>query len=197
MTGIYKVPVDTPVRLDRYGLRGDTIADTRHHGGPDQAIYIYGTLDYEWWSDKLGRELLPGTFGENLTVDGLASAAFSVGDRLHVGAATVEVTAPRIPCATLAARMGDPTFVKKFRDAERPGLYCRVIQEADVQAGDDVRVEPYRHETITIVEMFRYFYKRELSEEVLRQHLAAPIAVRDRVQREQELQQLLAAGGNV
>jgi MOSC domain-containing protein YiiM len=52
----------------------------------------------------------------------------------------LEVTAPRIPCATLAARMGDPQFVKKYRRAERPGLYCRVIREGNLQTGNEVRL---------------------------------------------------------
>lgn len=60
-----------------------------------------------WWSFEKGQTLLPGTFGENLTISELESASFCVGDRLKVGAVTLEITAPRIPCATLAARMCD------------------------------------------------------------------------------------------
>ncbi len=63
----------------------------------------------------------PGTFGDNLTLSDLESAQFNIGDRFHIGSVMLEVTAPRIPCATLAARMGDPHFVKKYRRAERPG----------------------------------------------------------------------------
>jgi MOSC domain-containing protein YiiM len=47
------------------------------------------------------------------------------------------LTAPRIPCGTLALRMGDPGFVKQFRAAERPGLYCRVVRAGDIQVGKD------------------------------------------------------------
>ena len=128
MTGIYKQPVLNPVHISSNGLMGDAICDTENHGGVDQAVYIYGEPDYAHWAKVFGREMLPGTFGENLTMSDLESADFNVGDELHVGAVTLQVTCPRIPCVTLATRMGDPGFVKLFREVERPGLYCRVLQ---------------------------------------------------------------------
>ena len=128
ITGIFKRPVTGPVRIGGLGLEGDFIGSAKHHGGPDQAVYIYGTTDYDWWSRELGRTMEPGIFGENLTIGGLESAPVCIGDQFLVGSAVLQVTAPRIPCVTLAARMGDPAFVKRFRQAERPGLYCRVLQ---------------------------------------------------------------------
>lgn len=191
-TGIYKKPVQALVQITRTGIPGDAVLDTKHHGGVDQAIYIYGTPDYAWWSQELGQELLPGTFGENLTIGGLESAAFNVGDRLHIGGAILEVTAPRIPCGTLASRMGDPLFVKRFRAAERPGLYCRVIREGQVQALDSVTLEPYAGETVSVLELFRSFYEENQDEATLRRHLAAPIAIRDREEKETKLAALSA-----
>lgn len=186
-TGIYKTPLEGAAWVTRNGFADDFIADTKHHGGVDQAVYVYGEADYQWWAGELGRPLAPGTFGENLTIGGLESAKFFVGDRLKIGDAVLEITAPRIPCVTLAARMGDPMFVKRFRHAERPGLYCRVIQEGPVQAGMPVSVEPYSGETVSILEMFREFYEPRLDEATLRRYLAAPIAIRDRVEKEEKL----------
>ena len=160
------------------GLGGDFICDTKNHGGADQAIYVYGLPDYEWWSSQLGRELAPGTFGENLTVSGLLSADFSIGDFLYVGEVTLQVTAPRIPCVTLAARMDDPAFVKRFRRGERPGLYCRVLTEGRIRVGDGARREAYSGETVSALEMFRNWYKPIQDEDWIRRYRAAPIAVR-------------------
>jgi MOSC domain-containing protein YiiM len=186
-TGIYKQPVSQPVEIDQNGLRGDAICDVENHGGPDQAVYVYGSPDYAWWSQTLGYEVGPGTFGENLTISELESARFQIGDRLHVGGVVLEVTAPRIPCSTLAARMGDPAFVKRYRQAERPGLYCRVIQTGTVNVGDPVSLEPYRGETISAIEMFRQYYQADLDEAAIRRQLAAPIAVRARIEQEEKL----------
>jgi MOSC domain-containing protein YiiM len=194
-TGIYKLPVHTPVQVTSDGIPGDVICDTKHHGGPDQAIYIYGTADYQWWSHALGRELAPGTFGENLTISDLESAQVHVGDIFQVGGVSLQVTSPRMPCVTLAARMGDTAFKEQFRQAERPGLYCRVLKESQVQAGDSVSLERYRGETVTILEMYRDYYTPGLDEATLRRYLAAPISVRARLEKEKQLQKLLGEPG--
>jgi len=190
-TGIFKHPVTGPVRIGSLGLEGDFIASKKHHGGPDQAVYIYSTGDYEWWSHELGRELGPGIFGENLTISELESAHFSIGDRLTVGEVTLEVTAPRIPCNTFAIRMGDAQFVKRFCAAERPGLYCRVIRTGSVRAGDPVTIEAHSGETVTILEIFRDFYEKKANEAELRRFLRAPVAIRARKDMQERLNKLL------
>jgi MOSC domain-containing protein YiiM len=186
-TGIYKRATRGAVAIGPLGLSGDTIWSKKHHGGPDQAVYVYGEDDYAWWSAELGRALGPGTFGENLTVAGLATPRATVGDRLHVGEAVVlEVTCGRIPCGTLTARMGIRAFSRRFREAARPGLYCRVIQTGSVRTGDPVRYEPAAGPTIGIVELGRLFSARDVTPEQLELALAAPIDERGR--RDMELQ---------
>lgn len=190
-TGIFKQPMTGPVEIKSDGIAGDAICDHEHHGGPDQAIYVYGGGDYEWWSKELGAEFAPGTFGENFTISGLESGTFDVGDYLHVGEVTLQVAAPRIPCGTFATRMQDPQWVKKFRKAERPGLYCRVIKEGVVNVGDEVRIEKYSGATLSLVQMYRGYYEKDKAEETLRQHLDAPISIRFRTDLEKELEVLL------
>lgn len=187
-TGIFKLPTDRPVRVNQLGLEQDVIVSTRHHGGPDQAVYIYGRVDYDWWGRELGEPMAPGTFGENLTISDLESAKFNIGDILHIGEVSLQVTAPRIPCGTFAARMEDPQWVKKFRQAERPGLYCRVLKEGMIKMGDPVAIESYKDETISILEMYRDFYVKDKSRETLLRHLKAPIAIRARKDIEKELE---------
>lgn len=189
-TGIFKFPTDQSVKVTKLGLEGDVIISKKHHGGPDQALYVYGGADYTWWSGELKKEISPGTFGENLTISELESAQFNVGDYLHIDDVTLQITAPRIPCGTFAARMDDPQWVKRFRDAERPGLYCRVIKEGFIKAGDPVSVERYAGETISILEMFRDYYDRNKSEETIQRHLNAPIAIRARRDIEKERMRL-------
>lgn len=191
-TGIYKSPVTKSVKVTHLGLEKDVIVSKRHHGGPDQAVYVYGAADYEWWSEQLRKVLAPGTFGENLTISELQSAQFHIGDYLHLKEVTLQVTAPRIPCNTFATRMNDPQWVKKFRAAERPGLYCRVIKEGNVSAGEVVSVERYQGETLSLLEMFRDYYDRDKSEEAIRRHLNAPIAIRARRELEREIQERFA-----
>ena len=190
-TGIYKMPVNEPVEIKSLGIEGDAICDKKHHGGPDQAVYVYGGADYAWWSNELGRELSPGTFGDNLTISELESAQFNVGDYLHIGDLTLQVTSPRIPCGTFATRMQDSQWVKKFRKAERPGLYCRIIKEGVVKAGDHVAIEKYTGETISILQMYRDHYEKEITDELIQRHLNAPIDIRTRKDLQEALQKIL------
>ena len=193
ITGIYKTALQGPVQINSLGIADDFIGSPKHHGGPDQALYIYGEADYQWWASETGKEMHPGLFGDNLTVSELESASFNIGDFLHIGEVTLQVTAPRIPCSTFATRMGDPQWVKKFRAAERPGLYVRVMREGVITAGDDVRVEKYTAETLSLIQMYRDYYEKTRSEETLRRHLNAPIDIRSRMDLEKELSKLLNA----
>ncbi|MBK8782564.1 MAG: MOSC domain-containing protein [Anaerolineales bacterium] len=186
-TGIYKYPVQNAVRVTELGLAEDFIESKKHHGGPDQAIYIYGSADYAFWEKELGVEIQPGTFGENLTISELESGPFNIGDLLHIGDVTLEVTMPRIPCGTFAARMGDPAWVKKFRQAERPGFYCRVKREGVIKAGDAVALEKFQGETMSVQQLYQDYYEKNKTEEMLRRHLNAPVAIRWRKRMEEEL----------
>src|SRR5437762_7295145 len=96
-TAIFKEPVDEPVLASDVNLTGDDQADRRVHGGPDKSVYAYAAADYDWWASQLGEALGPGTFGENLTIDGIDLAQSSVGDRWQVGEAGLEVAQPRGP----------------------------------------------------------------------------------------------------
>lgn len=195
-TGIWKAPVEGTVRVTRDGLAGDAVCDRRHHGGPDQAVYVYGAPDYAWWSETLSREVGFGTFRENLTISDLETGRLGIGDRLVAGPVVLEVSAPRVPCRTLARRMNDPTFVERFRSAERPGLYCRVVVEGAVGRGDPVRHEARAAaDPVTVLELFRDFYATDRDEDTLRRYLAAPIPARDRVAREKQLAELLSRAG--
>ena len=191
-TGIYKSSIQGPVKITSLGITEDFIGSPKHHGGPDQAVYVYGAEDYAWWSRELGKELTPGTFGDNLTIGELESADFNIGDRFVMGNVILEVTAPRIPCSTLATRMGDPQFVKKYRNAERPGLYCRVIAEGAIEAGVEVAVQRSEGEAVGVIEVFRDWYERDKDESTLRRFLASPIAIRARRKMTDQLERVMA-----
>ena len=150
LTGIYKLPASGPVAVGREGLEGDVQADRRVHGGPDQAVYAYAREDADWWQAELGRELEDGFFGENLTLRGIDATNALIGERWRAGGALLEVSAPRVPCSKLAARVGDPRFVKRFGAANRPGAYLRVIEEGQLQAGDPVEVVSRPEHGVTI-----------------------------------------------
>ena len=79
---------------------GDTIVDKPHHGGPDQALYAYAREDLADWERTLDRSIRGGFFGENLTTVGVEVTGALVGEVWRVGTVLLQVTSPRIPCAT-------------------------------------------------------------------------------------------------
>lgn len=180
-TGICKCPVRGSVRIGEHGLDGDEILNTKHHGGLDQAVYAYSADDYAWWSESTDREYSPGLFGENLTIEGLPSN-LAVGDRLLIGDVVLEATSARIPCGTLATRMGDRGFGLLFRKAERPGIYFRVLNAGEVAAGDSVTLVETGAGSVTVLDLFHFAYATSHNAEHLNQLLEAPIAERVRSQ---------------
>lgn len=177
-SGIDKRAVPGRVALGPQGLDGDHILNTRHHGGPDQAVYLYTAPDYDRWAEDLGDVPAPGTFGENVLLSGLESAGVGIGTGLECGDALLEVTAARIPCATLAARMGDPAFVRRFAALRRPGLYARVLRAGTLGAGDAVTVHPAPPGAPTVGEVFDLWFARRRDPARLRELLAYPLAAR-------------------
>ena len=176
-TGINKFALQASVMVDGAGLVGDSVCNRKHHGGPDQAILLEGSLTIDWWKEELNRDLPPGTFGENLVVEGLDNRDVCVGDRFCFEGVILEATAPRIPCATFAARMNDPMFAKRYTQGTRPGIYCRVISGGMLGVGENVRIEPYQGERVPVTELFRSYGKR-LSPDQKERYLGAPIAER-------------------
>jgi MOSC domain-containing protein YiiM len=155
-TGIWKFPVSGRVRVAGVNVDGDEQADLSVHGGPDKAVYAYATEDYDWWSGELGRDLSPGTFGENLTTRGVEVTHAVVGERWRVGDVLLEVSEPRLPCWKLALRMGDPRFLKRFAGAMRPGAYLRIVEPGELAAGDAVELVSVPDHGVTIEMMARF-----------------------------------------
>ncbi len=187
-TGIDKRPCTLRVTVSPAGIEGDTICDLEHHGGADQAIYAYGADHYAWWANELGRDIAPGTFGDNLTVANLPDDLFA-GDRLLVGEVELEATGPRIPCSTLAAKMQDSNFGLTFRRAEKPGFYFRVKRGGDIGCGDAVELRQSDSESnVSMLELYRLYYDLSPDPEMLRRAVESPIAERLRKRFGQKLE---------
>ena len=167
-TAIWKDRTAARVAVVGDNLAGDEQADREHHGGPDKAVYAYGTSDLAWWSGEMGRDLDPQTFGQNLTVDGADLRDAVVGERWRVGSAVLEVAQPRIPCFKLGLRADDPTMPRRFTAAGRPGVYLRVVAEGEVGAGDAVIVTDRPAHGVTVGEAFGvYLHRRDAAARLL------------------------------
>jgi MOSC domain-containing protein YiiM len=150
-TGIYKVPVPGPIRVEPGHVVGDLVADLRVHGGIDKAVYAYPSEHYPWWADRIA---LPSTewglFGENLTTSGLTEDDVFIGDQFEAGEALLEVSQPRQPCFKFSHKIGSNKAGRLMVDNGKTGIYFRVLKAGDVKVGDPlVRVfEDHRRASI-------------------------------------------------
>jgi MOSC domain-containing protein YiiM len=161
-TGIFKQPVQGRVAVRKLNLEGDGQADLNVHGGKDKAIYCYSTAHYDYWKKELpGRELPPGTFGENLTIDAPTDDQIFLGDRYRVGTAETIVTQPRLPCYKLGVRFGDDGMVKRFLASGRMGFYLAVTREGTVAAGDAMDLIERDSNALPVSEVPRLFVAKQ------------------------------------
>lgn len=156
VTAIDKRPVLEPLPVKEYGVYGDVQADRKNHGGPWQAVYAYAQEDAERWGARIGREIAPGLFGENLRTSGIDVTGAEIGERWRVGDELVlEVTTPRYPCATFQRRMAEKQWVKRFTEGGMPGAYLRVIAKGAIAVGDRIAVVERPGHGVTIGDWFR------------------------------------------
>ncbi|MFJ5520469.1 MOSC domain-containing protein [Streptomyces griseoluteus] len=172
-TGVYKQTVAGPRMVRRLNIDGDGQGDLGGHGGEQRAVLVYQLDSYRFWQEELGRDdLTPGVFGENFTVEGLPDDEVCIGDRYRIGAALFEVTQPRVTCYRVGLRMGEPRMAALLVARHRPGFYLRVIEEGEVEAGQDIVKESTGPEAMTVAELDAVLYlsghTREQVERALR-----------------------------
>ncbi|MEU1080701.1 MOSC and FAD-binding oxidoreductase domain-containing protein [Streptomyces sp. NPDC005908] len=159
-TGVYKSPVSGPRRVRRLNIDGDGQGDLRGHGGEMRAVLVYQADSYRHWAAHFGRDdLVHGNFGENFTVEGLPDDEVCVGDRYRVGTAVFEVTQPRVTCYRVGLRLGEPRLPALLVSHGRPGFYLRVIDEGEVEAGQEIVKVADGPERMTVAEIDALLYR--------------------------------------
>jgi ferredoxin-NADP reductase/MOSC domain-containing protein YiiM/ferredoxin len=158
-TGVFKDPVSGPRRVSRLNVDGDGQGDLAGHGGEQRAVFVYQIDSYRYWEHELGRsDFVHGQFGENFTVEGLGDDEVCVGDRYRIGSALFEVTQPRVTCYRVGLRMNDPRIPALLVSHRRPGFYFRVLEEGEVQAGDEIFKVASAEEQMAVAEVDGLLY---------------------------------------
>src|SRR5271165_6523204 len=158
-TGIFKDSVTGSRRVRRLNIDGDGQGDLAGHGGEQRAVFVYQIESYRYWECELGRsDFVYGQFGENFTVEGLSDEEVCIGDRYQIGTAVFEVTQPRVTCYRVGIRMNDPRIPALLVSHRRPGFYFRVLEEGEVQAGDEILKLASGPELMTVAEIDALLY---------------------------------------
>jgi ferredoxin-NADP reductase/MOSC domain-containing protein YiiM/ferredoxin len=158
-TGVWKAPVKGRRMVRRLNIDGDGQGDVAGHGGEHRAVFVYQYDSYRYWQNQLGRsDLAYGQFGENFTVEGLADTEVCIGDRYRIGGALFEVTQPRVTCYRVGIRMNEPEMAALLVRHGRPGFYFRVIEEGEVEAGDEIARVAAGPERMSVFEINTLLY---------------------------------------
>jgi MOSC domain-containing protein YiiM len=131
--GTRKQPLLKGFLTVEHGLEGDA-----HAGSWHRQISLLAQESIEKMQGK-GFALQPGDFAENLTTEGIELLTLPVGTRLRIGAKVrLEVTQIGKEChfaCEIRQLVGDCVM-------PREGIFARVLQGGEIQAGDPIAVEP-------------------------------------------------------
>jgi ferredoxin-NADP reductase/MOSC domain-containing protein YiiM/ferredoxin len=175
-TGIWKAAVEGPRMVRRLNIDGDGQGDLNGHGGERRAVFVYQMDSYRYWQSHLGRnDFIYGQFGENFTVDGLPDAEVCIGDRYRIGGALFEVTQPRVTCYRLGIRMNEPEMAALVVKHGRPGFYFRVLEEGEVETGDEITQVASGPERMSVSEIDALLYKPGHPRDQLERALRIPV----------------------
>jgi MOSC domain-containing protein YiiM/ferredoxin-NADP reductase len=159
-TAVWKAPVQGRRMVRRLNIDGDGQGDLAGHGGEHRAVFVYQIDSYRYWERQLGRsDFAYGQFGENFTVDGLPDDEVCIGDHFRIGGALFEVTQPRVTCYRVGIRMNEPQMAALLVAHGRPGFYFRVLEEGEVEAGDEIVQVAMGPERMTVAEVNALLYK--------------------------------------
>jgi MOSC domain-containing protein YiiM len=175
LTSIFKSPVEGRLAVRGNNVAGDRQSDLTVHGGPKKAIYSYAWEHYAYWTEALRRDLTPGSFGENLTTEGLLETDVEIGARYRVGSAVLQVTQPRMPCYKLALRFELSSMVKLFWQSGFSGIYFSVVEEGEIGAGDSLELLA-GGAGVTIADVVTVYKGEHKTADLLERVLAAPLS---------------------
>jgi ferredoxin-NADP reductase/MOSC domain-containing protein YiiM len=152
-TAVWKRSIAGKRRVHRLNIEGDKQGDRVGHGGEQRAVLVYQIESYRYWERQFDRtDFVYGQFGENLTVAGLPDDEVCIGDRYRIGSAIFEVTQPRVTCYRVGIRLGEPQMAALLVAHHRPGFYMRVLQEGEIEAGDEIVKVADGPQRLTVVE---------------------------------------------
>ena len=158
-SAIFKVAQNGEIFANELGFMGDNVADTKHHGGPEKAIFANSFANYAEWESFLGlKNMAYGAMGENLCIDGLDESSVCVGDIHKIGSLVLQVSQPRKPCFKLSKRWGNENMATHIFETGLTGWYYRVITPGSCKAGDVIEVIENGPVHMSILEINRLFY---------------------------------------
>jgi len=185
-TGIYKIPTNNPIYLEKDAVKGDEVSDRRVHGGIYKACYLFSKNQYAYWKNLYPKlDWNYGMFGENLTVKDLDETNLYIGNVYKIGEALVQITQPREPCFKFGVKFGTQNVLKQFINHGFSGTYVSVLKEGLVTKGDTFKLIEQAENSLTTAQLFNLLYAKEKDQSLLKlviKHEALPLKKRKKLE---------------
>jgi len=166
-TGIFKNPIKEPVMVRKLNLDGDKQADLTVHGGVDKAVYSYPKEHYSYWRNQFSHlDFVWGMFGENFTTEGLMEDDINIGDQFQIGSAKLVATQPRMPCYKLGVKFGTMEIIRRFLSSGRSGIYFKVLEEGEVQPGDEIKIIKRDKNNVTVKDIVSLYNSNDIEHNI-------------------------------
>ena len=124
-----KKNVKTATLVQDWGIEGDC------HAGSTRQVSLLGLESIEKIR-RLGCEVVPGDFAENITTAKIDLLVLKPGDKLSAGEAELEVTGIGKTChdrCRIYEQVGDCAM-------PRDGVFARVVKGGEVKPGDEIKL---------------------------------------------------------
>lgn len=131
--------------VDALGFNGGEVADKKHHGGVDKAVFCYSYAHYELWRRELHLDIDANGFGENLCVTGTDESTVHLGDIFEIVKAKLQVIQPRKLCWKPARKYGELELSRITEENGRTSWYFKVLVPGEINAGEEISLVERLH----------------------------------------------------
>ncbi|MCW1360322.1 MOSC domain-containing protein [Campylobacter sp. US33a] len=146
-------------KVEISGIVDDGIADLKHHGGKDKAIFANSCQNYILWENFLNKKLNFGTMGENLSIDNLHESNVCIGDIHKIGDTILQVSEPRKPCVKISLVHDNKNFTREIFKSGLSGWYYKVLQKGTINLGDGIKILQKDSANLSVLELNKLFYQ--------------------------------------
>ncbi len=124
--GVRKTPIEEGFFKSNFGMVGDGHASSETH----KQISLAGIESYNRLEKEEGLSLMPGSFAENITTEGVVLFELEVGTKLKIGEVILEVT-----------QIGKKKHSVPFRTMlPTEGIFAIVLKDGSIKKGDIITI---------------------------------------------------------
>lgn len=105
------------------------------HAGTEKEVSLLAIESVQRLCQETGISAGPGSFAENLTTEGMNLTTLSIGSKLKIGEATLEVIQ-----IGKDPSQSHPYNYQGYSILPKEGIFCKVIESGEIKLGDSIKI---------------------------------------------------------